>query len=223
MDTDPQKSNVHIMDTDIKESCSFHRKERWAPYGYGSTLRIWISKNAEEVCGYETWGAGVETQKNKKESCTTIQERQKQKISWNQDVGVCCGITDTRFLYYMSLSAFSWERSNGTLLVQIDLKHGLKTKNVTNGYQQSGYPDCWYPFFRNHRCVTVAVCCSVLHYAAVCCSVCAAAHCSIMQHNALHCNSHTSVISPAPHVPWISISIMCRGGLWISIQGGEDS
>jgi len=62
----------------------------------------------------ETWGAGVETQENKK-IFMSLSKKDKKKISWALDVGVFYIITGTRFPYYMSLSTSQWARGNGNL------------------------------------------------------------------------------------------------------------
>ena len=59
------------------------------------------------------WGRDPGKQKD---LCTTVKKRQKQKISWALDVGVCyIIITGTRFPYCISLSTIEWARSNGNL------------------------------------------------------------------------------------------------------------
>jgi len=47
------------------------------------------------------WGRDPRKQKD---FCTTVKKRQKQKISWALDVGVCYIMSGTRFPYYISFS-----------------------------------------------------------------------------------------------------------------------
>ena len=63
----------------------------------------------------ETWGAGVETQENKNDFCTTVKKRPKHKIFRALDVGVCYSFTGTRFPCYMSLSTMNLASGNGNL------------------------------------------------------------------------------------------------------------
>jgi hypothetical protein len=70
----------------------------------------WVEKEGGSLWGGGLGGADAPAcyrwREKQKESCTTIQKSQKQKISSAQDVGSCCIITGTRFPYYICLRYF---------------------------------------------------------------------------------------------------------------------
>jgi len=66
-----------------------HKSESWHK-GEWVISHVWISCDTR----METWGAGVETQKQQQEFCTV---KKIKKIPWAVDVGICYSITGTGF------------------------------------------------------------------------------------------------------------------------------
>jgi len=132
-------------------------------------IYIWNISNAKSQMS-SPWmylrdmGGGGRDPREQKDFCTTVTKRQKQKISWASDVGVCYSITGTRFLYYISLSTIWWVRGNGNLLVQIEPKNEREREREIV-CADTALPNTTHPM---SVCMSVYVCVCVCERESVC-------------------------------------------------------